>query len=907
MPLRPVASPRVLLAALLLLATLPAAGGEPGRVEVEVRVRDAGGRPVPGAEVQLESGRIVLRCEAQGDAAPALLRSVAPGAWQLRVTAAGRGSGPWPLQLRVDEHVVAEVRLEPEGTEAPASLSVSRHRVTVGTPMGPDRLRDLPRGPNIWSLLETFEPVAIVDRQDSGGLFAGEPGRVTAHGSSWTQTSFRAGGLDVTDPARVGTPLLVPLLDAYQSLDFTSALLPVETGGPGGLLTLVPRSPGREWGGTLRAGGLGAGMQQSNARPGVPSIARFDSFLDAGLVAGGPLSSRVGLLVAGGWTRSRRFERDRPGVLEGETGGGIAHLVFSPSPTEELGLIVGHERSAYPYPGRARYAGDPVQGESFSHLAATWERRPDRGLRWSLSVGWLRGRLQPRLTGAEPVAVDRLFDGPVPELARSGDATHHRLGVEMRLRPDLAGFQGGRHHVRIGVSLSRNGADIAPPGDMLPLPELVDGTAARVWEYGWTGPESRWRSTELAAWAADRLTVGTRLEVEAGARFDLATGSAAGAERGIHWVTVSPRLGFRHDLIGRGRVALFGGLARYRHRLPLDLLGFGDPAGLAGSVYRWNDADGDGVFDAGERGTLVALAGPGGSGVGTIDPHLKRPHTDELVLGLEGRIARDFSIRFTAIARRERDLVESVNVGVGRDDYSVILVDDPSGDFDDPADDQRLPLYDRDPLSFGRDRFLLTNPGADHSARYEGVELVLERQWGDAAWLLLAGTAHRSEGTAANIGFRAIENDQGVVGELFDQPNAFTFARGRLFSDRAYTINLAGGARLPGDFRLGAIARYQDGQDFARLVVANGLSQGSELVRATPNGRHRFTFALTVDVRVEKGFRLGRGRLAAVAEAFNVLNTANDVEEDPVARPQFRNPTAVQPPAALRLGLRLDF
>jgi hypothetical protein len=174
-------------------------------------------------------------------------------------------------------------------------------------------------------------------------------------------------------------------------------------------------------------------------------------------------------------------------------------------------------------------------------------------------------------------------------------------------------------------------------------------------------------------------------------------------------------------------------------------------------------------------------------------------------------------------------------------------------------------------------------------------------------WLLVGATAHRSEGSAGNVGFRPLENDQGVVGELFDHPNADSFARGRLFSDRAYSINIAGGARLPGDLRVGAVARYQDGQNFARLVVADGLSQGSELVRATANGRHRFTFALTVDLRIEKGFRLGRTRLAAVAEAFNVLNTDNDVEEDPVARPQFRNPTAIQPPAALRLGLRLDF
>jgi hypothetical protein len=62
-----------------------------------------------------------------------------------------------------------------------------------------------------------------------------------------------------------------------------------------------------------------------------------------------------------------------------------------------------------------------------------------------------------------------------------------------------------------------------------------------------------------------------------------------------------------------------------------------------------------------------------------------------------------------------------------------------------------------------------------------------------------------------------------------------------------------------------------------------------------------------VDARLEKGFRIGRGRLAAILESFNVLGMANEVEEDVVWGPGYRAVTAVQPPRAFRLGLRLDF
>ena len=52
--------------------------------------------------------------------------------------------------------------------------------------------------------------------------------------------------------------------------------------------------------------------------------------------------------------------------------------------------------------------------------------------------------------------------------------------------------------------------------------------------------------------------------------------------------------------------------------------------------------------------------------------------------------------------------------------------------------------------------------------------------------------------------------------------------RGRLFGDRAFTGKLTTVYRFPSSLTLGAIARYQDGQPFARLLVVPGLNQGPE-------------------------------------------------------------------------------
>jgi hypothetical protein len=299
---------------------------------------------------------------------------------------------------------------------------------------------------------------------------------------------------------------------------------------------------------------------------------------------------------------------------------------------------------------------------------------------------------------------------------------------------------------------------------------------------------------------------------------------------------------------------------------------------------------------------MVARAGPGG-GLASVDDALRAPLTREVLLGIERRGGL-WSARFVGLYRRETRLLETVNVAVTAADYVRTTVPDPAGDLIGPQDDQLLPVFERRAASFGRDRYLLTNVTGD-DGWHEGAEITVMRD-GERLGLLFGATAHRSDGPNAWRGFRPDENDQGQTGERRDGPNPDTFARGRLFSDRAYTIKIGARYAAPGDLRLGAVARYQDGQPFARLLLVRGLAQGAEAIQAVPNGRHRFEFAITVDARAEKGFRLGRARLAAVAEAFNLLGNAHEVEEDVVTGPAFRTPTASQPPRVWRFGLRLD-
>lgn len=755
-------------------------------------------------------------------------------------------------------------------------------------------LRDLPGSPDVWSRIETVETQLVADRTDGPGLFTGEPARLGGRGS-WTQTSYTQDGLDVTRPFRVGTPFGYPATGGLDSVVVRDAAFPVEVGPPGPSITLVPRPAGASWDGTAEVAALPHGLQANGIRRS-PSIARFGSWSHASLSAQGPLRrDRAALALAAALTDSGRLERSETLEREARAARVAARLLLTPSSGDRVtvhGQVHRLERAPF---ARTAADGDVEERDTASGVGVSWERPLGA---WSVAARAAYQHASIQTNGFETVrVVERLLDGPVGALALSLDGTESAWETSIR-----AGRTTGRHRPRAGFEVRGLRARPEVPGAAT-FAELVDGRSARVWEYTAAGAAPVWSATEVAFFAAHQAAwLGERLTIDGGLRVDAAGASSRARPGAVSWSAFSPRV-FGRGVLIRDRLAVFAGYAGYRHRLPLGLLAFGDPDAPSADVYRWQDRNGDGRYQPGEGGALIAREGPGGP-VASIDPDLKPPTTAEVTAGIEGRLGR-VHLRFAGVRRDESDLVESVNVGLGPDDWTAIGVPDDGGDIIGTSDDQILPVFARAPASFGRDRFLLTNPEG-HTAYHEGVELTIGVTTGRLR-LRVAGSAARTVGQAANRGFHVGENDHGIVGELFDQPNADTLASGRHYFDRAYTIKIAATYQAPGDVRLGLVARYQDGQPLARWVIAPNLPQGPEAVRAIFNGRSRFTFTETTDVRIEKGFTLRGTRLAAAVSVFNLLNNGLEFEEDVRTGAGYRDITAVQSPRAFTLGLRWDF
>ena len=832
----------------------------------------------------------------------------APGLWHFRgsVWAPRRCSRPQAVSLLL---LVGWVSLCPPLFAQGVPPSPVDDQTRLGNTLSPELLRDLPTSENLFAVLEVVQPSLISDRFSGGGLYPGQPAQIGGFLGSWTQTVYRLGDVDLTDPTGSGAPLLFPDLQLWRRVDVATGGLPADLNSPGLAITLEPPNPTDTWTGTLR-GAVSHFAHATTLPTQAPSIARSDGWDHAAAVAGGPLvANRLRAVVGSTWTRGSQFNRDETSAVDADVRSLFGQLLFTPSDTDRIRTIGWVQRSQAPFEHRVPFR-QPSRTTSNSslHLQATWWHDGEEEQPWRMFGGFSRRRRtldEPASAAGTPI-FERLLDGPVAEIAMRAPGLVDQWSLGARIGPARVERQQQRHTLQAGAEVGGGGARNASFFEGS-VGELVDGIPARVWRFAAPETASSRRTVTLALHVTDQLEVTPRLTIDGGLRFESASGSARGAASSIRWNSWLPRAGIRWTPTDWWRTTLFARYSRSAYRLGLDLLATGDPGAPTADVFRWNGSAGSPTSET-TLGPLVARVGPGtggDAGFSRIDPELRRPVSDELVLGVE-LTPRD-GLRFAVVgtARRENDLIGLVNVGAPASAYSVSFVDDPGPDVLSLDDDRRVPVYNRLPSTFGADRYLLTNPGGD-AATLAGLE-VSARLTTSRLTLLTGATASITDGAAANRGFGPGENDQGLVGELLVTPNAETFARGRLFSDRAYTVKLAGVYRFPEDVRLGVIARYQDGQPFARLLVFPDLRQGAEAVRAFANGGTRFTFTGTLDVRLQKGFRVGAHRVDAIFDAYNLLNLSYEVEERTVAEPDVRVGSAVQPPRTFQVGARVTF
>lgn len=766
-----------------------------------------------------------------------------------------------------------------------------------------DLLRDLPTADNLFAVLERTQASLVSDRFSGGGLYFGQAPKMGSYFGSPTQTHFRYGDVSIDDPNGSGGALLFPELPLWQRTHIVTGSMPANINTLGYAVLMEPLAPTDEWVRTLTGSFSHGGMTAEGPASYPPAIAALDSFdRVAGTATGPVIPGKVGGAFTASWARASQTFRNVPSEADAVYGSFSANLLFKRNDHEDVQLMTIVQGASYPNAYQLPFA-DPsaVTDDTTIHLQGAWERRnnPEHPMR--LYGAWTFREHSSRFGDSIVPVVERLRDGPVSDLAFAGDASTNQwtLGLKSST-PRLTGLEYGAEI--IGASTTNDRVFRGPVG------ETIDGAPARIWVFSTPEEKSSRGSNSISLWATDKFALTQKLSLDAGLRFETIGGSADGAAESIRWFDLLPRASLYWRMKDSGSIVAWASAGRSAYRLPLDLLAYSDPNAQVADVYRWDAVPGN-PLDPAARGPLLARTGPGLGGdpmFVVMDENLNRPTMDELVLGMQFNVGKNLIVRVAGIARRERDLIGLVNVGAPASAYTPFTVFDQGVDITGSDDDGPLTVYNRRPETFGQDRYFLTNPEHDEDiAHAESFEISVQytRDW---FMVFTQGSANQGYGPAANRGFRPEENDEAIIGEVFTNPNATAFSRGSLFADRGFTGKMTGVFYLPKEFNAGFILRYQDGQPFSRLVIAQ-TNQGLEAVRAFESGKSLFHFTATIDLRLSKKFRIGKTQAEAIFDGYDLLGGDFEFEERVVTGADYRNTSALQPPRSVHFGFRVTF
>lgn len=827
----------------------------------------------------------------------------------------------------------------------PKPLASSSRLTTVGHGAKFPRfhLQHLPTARNIWVLLESQAPGVVTDRIDIGGIKSEAAARFGGHGTSWTQNAYYLNGLSVTDPYSGDEPLSYPDYDGLEELDVSTAVHPASVGSPGIALSMTPRQGGDESHVSAQTYYEGSATQSNDVTEnkrnvGVNSPEHFKNFFNGNVLLGGQIVpgylSYFGSLSAQNFSK---YMQNVPESIDSRLISGLVNLNSVVS-TQRFNLLWTGQRLQNPNLG----ASQRVPFESSTNLMNTYQiLQVGDQVQLSSSVdaefraGYTHASLENRFQdGVQRQSGVELFKGIYSGIAPIQTiGTRDRLDLLATLNHTMEGRASlGRlsftlsNQLRVGAGWEEHfSSNEYSAYDNLNL-QFFNGLPYAVVMLN-TPTKAKQRVRNAFLFLQDHAVfsdwlgfdLGLRLQSSAGwppsgqlpGSLNTSSQSRFGSGNLIQWTTISPRFGA--SIRVNKEISLRSSYARYYHQLLANLLDFQNPAALSGNVFLWNDTNGDRQYETGEEGKLISCFGGQHS---TIDPDLKVPYTDEVTVGADYDLGGKVKVGLTLIHRYEQRLVETINTGVPSSAYSPVTILDRGGD--DKAgtfDDQFITVYNQDPSTIGRDSYLLTNPPGFRDF-YQGLEIVAESRDGIAGLhFQLSFAAFMSVGMASQEGEEQ-EYDQGVIGNLFDNPNTLINADGRLFFDRAYLAKIAAAYELPWDMQISGVAKYYDGLPFGRKLIVTGLNQGPFYILATPRGNyfgssdkpggHRVEFNLTLDLGIEKTFPLGDGQIGVRLDVFNLLNTNNNTRENDLSGPNFqaRVPSEIEAPRVFRLGMK---
>jgi len=925
-----------LLVVALLLALPTAAQIQTG--SILVRLTDAQGATLPGATVTITSPTLVGRAMSGTTDAGGAYRfpSLPPGNYQVTLEMSGFKTIVLEgVSVNVGATTSLDQQLQLAGVQETVKVTgeapiIDRTSTTVSTTLNEQLLQATPGGRDIWSQMEYKVPGLTIDRPDVGGNQGGLQGGLSARGTDNGQNTHFLNGVNVGDPAAIGYTQFYYDFDAFQEIQASVGAHDLSVQSSGLFLNMVTKSGTNDWLGRAAYYYQGDATQWSNVDTELqdlglsPSAGSVKFVSDGTFQLGGPVVHDK-LHVFGSF-RDWRVHVNVPGfpeVEETNMTSGLGNVTFQATQNHRFTGFVA--RQLYDKPNRGASA--------FNTPASNWKERDImsiyQGL-WNYVVG-NQSFLDARLSYADiffPLYL-KSADVSVQDLetfiitgsnTNEWQFTRRRLQANANLSYYVDELAGARHELRVGADYSHAPTESHQfrNGDVNLF--TMGGEPAFVSQYN--SPVLSEQAVDgIGIYAQDGITY-DRVTINAGLRYQHTEGylpaqsSPAGTFVGarsfserrdvINWHSVSPRVGAILDVTGDARTVLKASAARYYY-----VVSTGDPdiVNQNAASFRqhvWNDVNGDRQYQVGEEGALVAV---GGASISTLDPDLKQPHTDELIVGIEREMLPGLRLSLIGTWRREGNIYGPVNTGVPFSAFSPVSIIDPGPDgVEGTGDDGSLTVFNQDPATIGQDALFYTNR-SEFDRRYRGIEITAEKRYADR-WQLLTGYTYG-------------KSTQKNVNASLATPNQTVNADGATYFDRPHTFKVTGSYLLPFDVQVSGNFLVQSGTAWSYTnfvpfrIVTTTLNQGSVNVFANAPGDERTPTRETLDLRGAKIFRFGNRSVEAAVDVYNLFNSNTAFDINPFtgetttgsgrAIPSFGVPTGILGPRIVRFGAKFSF
>lgn len=792
------------------------------------------------------------------------------------------------------------------------------------------QIQESPSAHNVWALVENQDLSATTNRIDVGGLWGSIPALFSSRGgSSWTQNIYLLNGMDVTDPYWTGMPLFSPDFNTLHYTQLINAGHPSSALSPGAYFNLLTQEGTGQYHGGISAFYIHKKFQSSNISPALENEGIFDSHsfnysMDSNFYFSGPLiPEKLFLFTSLSTFHLSRDLADFEQEDKASVYSGLVSLDYRYSENTLRFLWTG-QIITYPTFGAERYIPFSTTSErrdNYNVFQATWYSRiqDNHFIKAGLCFvhGNIRSGFQEGISRQHGLEILRNIPSGTAPLANRD--TRNSLTFLIKGESLIPYFLRASHRFQYGFQLqhwfSSSQKEIT---ENLHL-RFFEGESLEIVKYN-TPVHHRESAINLNLFAQDSLTFSNFISFYFGIHLASSHGwipsqnpdssFGEGFSRGkskINWFNVSPRFGLIFPLSKAKTSAFKISVARYYFTLPLYLLTYGNSNALGGLVYTWNDLNNDKQYQEGEASTLIRREGPFFS---KIDPSLKRPHTDELTISFTCTFGSNWHFSLSGFLRKSRNLIETTNTGVPFSAFEPMEFFDIGDDrIPDTHDDLSFTIYNQKGETLGQDLFLLTNPDSENrKSRYEGLDLTLIKKYSSKFTFFLSFTATTAVGTTSP-GNTEWENDDGVIGSLYDNPNTLINTKGRMHFDRGYTGRIGINFLALFGIRIGCIVKYYDGQPFARKIIVSGMNQGPFYIQAHRRGVSRYEYNRTVDIRLEKTLNFGKTKMRIILDGFNIINRGLATEENEWTGPEYplRFATEIQSPRVFRLGFVYEF